>query len=210
MPPLTAAAGATGCGSCLPAGPSGPAPLDAERLLLTAKGANNVESSAAKARLRILQKSKIFTSSAPGRTNPASSNARRADVARAEGSPEQAQYERQQLLKSRALVRLENLKKRNPSPPPPESICAGPAPLPGARTRRSPNAKSRDLRPYLISRAHVRFANPRRQRPLISTPPAASAGLELRPRRLAKSQPLGQISNSKVLRLSRFPKFFYR
>ena len=78
-------------GCCLPAGPSGPAPLDAERLLLTAKGASNIESSAAKARFRLFQMPETITSRFSGGCTCASSIARRTDVARPEKSPEQAQ-----------------------------------------------------------------------------------------------------------------------
>ena len=198
---LNAAAASCCCwrhraGCCLPAGPSGPsgpAPLDAERLLLTAKWVNNDESSAAKARLRLFQKSKIVASSASGRNNRAPSNARRAAVARAKKSPEQAQEEHHQLLKSHAHVRFENLKDQDPPTSTPASIGAGLTPLPGAQTRRSPNAQNRDFRPYLISRAHVRFENALRQKLLFSAPADTRAGPGPVPCPWASSYYLGKI-----------------
>jgi hypothetical protein len=156
---LNAAAASCCCwrhraGCCLPAGPSGPsgpAPLDAERLLLTAKWANNNESSAAKARFRIFQKSETITSRISGGRTRASSIARRADVDRAEKSPERAHYERHRHLKSRARVRFENLKDQNPTTSTPAPIGTGLAPVPVVAPRRAPNAQNRDFPRYLIS-----------------------------------------------------------
>ena len=85
------------------------------------------------ARFRIFQKSETIASSASGRNNRAPSNARRADVARPEKSPEQAQYERQQLLKSRARALQRAWSARSPRPD------QGPA-LDGAWAPRRPPA----------------------------------------------------------------------
>jgi hypothetical protein len=145
LPPLLPAACCCHRGRLLPidgSGPSGPAPLDGERLLFDGeKGANNNESSAAKARFRLFQMSETITSTSSGGRTRASSIAGRAAVARPEKSPEQACSEHHQLLKSRAHVRFENLKYQQPSTSIPAPIGAGLAPLPGAQTRRSPNVQ---------------------------------------------------------------------